>query len=156
MRVELDIEGDRWAVRKMERLAENAKHARPLMEQLAEHLREGQRQQFVSEQGWTPLAASTRERKRRQRLPMKAMVASGRLEKALTKRRARGSITRIDNNSVRVGIRGGRSPAYPGIISQAGAGQPKRIVVPEPSAATRRAMADTTLKYLMTWKAPLS
>src|SRR5262249_31960980 len=54
---------------------------------------------------WVPLAASTIERKRRQGLPLKPLVAKGALMRSLTASSGRGQIDKRENDELRFGSR---------------------------------------------------
>lgn len=148
MRFELHTVGDKQAARRLSMLGDRADRSRPMLEEIADELIAGERRQFRTGAGWPPLAASTRERKRRQHLPAKVLHASGDLERALTTRRAPGQLLVFSRHQVRFGIKGGRAPAYYGRFHQKGKGVPKRIVVPAPTAQTRRAMAEVVRRHL--------
>jgi phage gpG-like protein len=148
VRFELSTVGDKQAARRLASLGERAARSRPILEDIADELIQAERRQFRSGAGWAPLAASTRARKRRQNLPGKVLHATGDLERALTRRNAPGQLLVFNRHEVRFGIKGGRSPAYYGRFHQKGRGVPKRVVVPAPTAQTRRALARIVREHL--------
>lgn len=121
-----------------------------MLERIADELIEAEERHWRSGAGWRgkPLAQSTRERKRRQRLPSKVLRETGGLEFALVVRGAPGQLLEFNRHEVRFGIKGGRSPVYYGRFHQKGRGVPKRIIVPEPTARTRKALAGVVRVHL--------
>lgn len=147
MKFELHTVGDKQAARRLSRLGARAQRSRPLLEEIVDELIEAERRHFRAGR-FTPLAASTRERKRRQRLPMRVLEASGGMKRALTVEGAPGQLIVYRRHSVRFGVKGGRSPAYMARFHQKGRGVPKRIVVPKPTAQTRRRLGEVTRRHL--------
>lgn len=122
------------AERLIEGYGERATDIRPAGDAIVRRLVVGEKRRFKTSAGWAPLKPSTKARKKRQKLPRKAMKASGLLEKTLTRvgatARSHGQLSTVSRSEVRFGIKGGRSDIFYGAISQKGReGQKARKVV---------------------------
>lgn len=148
MRINLEVVGERQVGRRMTRIATRALDMRPAMSDVADVLINAEKRQFDSEDGWQRDALSTRRRKAREGLDPRTMRATGKLERVLTHRRARGQLLEITRDSVTFGLKGGRSDGYYGRFHQDGDGVPKRPVVPHPSQRTIRAVAQVIQRNL--------
>lgn len=128
----------RPAARRIHGAADRAFDLRPALSTITEEWIGSERRQFATGHGWPPLKRSTRLRKIRQGLGSSPMRATGRLERALTVRRARGQTVRMRRSSLVVGLKGGKSKVYYGRFHQRGRGVPQRKVVVFDEQARRR------------------
>lgn len=147
MRLEIEVSGDEQAKRRFARIAHKAERTRPAMQQVADELIQGEREQWRNP-GWVPLAVSTRARKRRQHLPAKPLRATGRLERALTVKGAPGQHLKVGDREVVFGLKGGRSDVFYGRFHQQGKGVPKRQVVVV-TTRTRQRIANAIERHLL-------
>jgi hypothetical protein len=85
--------------------ADRASNLRPAFNRIADEWISSERRQFASRKGWTPLAESTLERKRRLGQPLTRMRATGALERGLTVRRMPGQTIRLNRQSMTVGLK---------------------------------------------------
>lgn len=146
MYLELSVHGDAQAERRLTHMGRKAEHTHPILSDLADELIAGERRWWRGPR-WVPLAASTRERKLREGLSPRAMRATGRLEAALTVRGAPGQRLDITHDSVTFGLQPGGA-AYYGKFAQKGIGEPKRVVIPAPTPATRVALRMVVKRHL--------
>lgn len=147
MRVDIRVTGVRQAARRLDGLGDRAGDMRLAFHEIAGELMAGERRQFTSQSGWRPLAASTRERKRRQGKSLRVLHDSGSLERALTTRGAPGQLLDVKPDSVRFGIKGGRSDVYYGRFHEHGKGVPRRQIVVV-TRRTARAFAPIIARHL--------
>ena len=147
MRFDLEIRGDEQASRRISKMAGRARRMRPALSDSADVLINAERRSFRSRR-WEPLAASTLEWRERQGTGKRVLHETGTLESALTVRGAPGQLLTFKKDTVTFGLKSGRAPAFYGRFHQTGQGVPKRVVIPKPTARTRREMAKIVKRHL--------
>lgn len=142
MKPSLKLTGEERTARHLRDTGDKALDLRPALRRVGVEFARGEERLFQSQKGWPPLALSTRARKRRQGLPLRAMRATGLLERTLTSKTAMpGRLMRVNRSSITFGIAGGRSPIYYGRFHNEGKGNPKRsLVVGDDQLVRTRAM----------------
>ena len=108
MRFDLDIKGDRAAIKVIDQLGDRAVNLRPVLTDIGDIIEEGIARNFEAGGGefgepWPALATSTLERKARQGLSPEVLRAMGDLEASLTG--GEGAVKRVAKFQVRVGTK---------------------------------------------------
>lgn len=85
LRVAIDVDGLDVAESTLDRLRGRASDLRAPLTQIGSELLRASRQQFRTGRGWRRLSAATRARKARQGLDPRRLVATGALERSLTR-----------------------------------------------------------------------
>lgn len=140
MRFEIDVDGIEHAEDRLEGVGRRASDLRPVGAHVIGELAAGERRLFATPAGWAPLAQSTKERKRRQRLDSRPMHATGLLAETLGAAAPgeRGRLETTTRTQVIFGIKRGRSDIFYGRFHHQGRGVPRRRVI----VATQRTQGD--------------
>lgn len=134
--IKLDHYGVGRTARRFRRMGRNAEDFRPVFRKLQEWIREDERARFAS-QPWRPLDPDTIRRKARQGRDPRIMREIGTLERAVTKRGARGSKSDTGRLSMFIGLRR-NGAAYYAHFHDEGDGTPKRRIYDMPTRTRLR------------------
>lgn len=132
MRLDLDLNGDKIALRKIDALGDRALETRPLLVAVGKVIQDGIAKQwetggaYLGGEGspWPDIAKSTAERKAREGLSATLHGETGKLQDSLTG--GQGSVIRITKLQVRVGTRDPKAYFHQGGTSR---GIPARKLV---------------------------
>lgn len=143
LRFDLRVD-DSGASDRFDLMSERARNPRPVLLDVLDLLHQGEKRRFNSSAGWEGLSAATRARDQRKDKRYKSgrdprlMRASGALERALTIKGEDPSISDVGKDTLRFGIKGGRTPVYYGRFHDLGDGVPRRQVLVFSSVTRKR------------------